>query len=43
MKESLRDRLLRGAPLPVEEAVQIAVQISPGWARRMRRAWYIGM
>ncbi len=30
MKESLRDRLLRGAPLPVEEAVQIAVQILSG-------------
>src|SRR5215831_18804949 len=30
MKESLRDRLLRGVPLPVEEAVQIAVQILSG-------------
>jgi serine/threonine protein kinase len=30
MKESLRDRLLRGAPLSVEEAVQIAVQILSG-------------
>ncbi|HEX3269680.1 MAG TPA: serine/threonine-protein kinase [Ktedonobacterales bacterium] len=30
MKESLRDRLLRSAPLPVEEAVQIAVQILSG-------------
>jgi serine/threonine protein kinase len=30
IKESLRDRLLRGAPLPVEEAVQIAVQILSG-------------
>jgi serine/threonine-protein kinase len=30
MKESLRDRLLRGVPLPIEEAVQIAVQILSG-------------
>jgi serine/threonine-protein kinase len=30
MKESLRDRLLRDVPLPVEEAVQIAVQILSG-------------
>jgi serine/threonine protein kinase len=30
MKESLRDRLLREVPLPVEEAVQIAVQILSG-------------
>jgi serine/threonine-protein kinase len=30
MKESLRDRLLRSAPLPVEDAVQIAVQILSG-------------
>ena len=30
IKESLRDRLLRGVPLPVAEAVQIAVQILSG-------------
>jgi serine/threonine protein kinase len=30
MKESLRDRLLRGIPLPVAEAVQITVQILSG-------------
>jgi serine/threonine-protein kinase len=30
MKESLRDRLLRGVPIPVEEATQIAVQILSG-------------
>jgi serine/threonine protein kinase len=30
MKESLRDRLLRDVPLPIEEAVQIAVQILSG-------------
>jgi serine/threonine protein kinase len=30
MKESLRDRLLRSAPLPVEDSVQIAVQILSG-------------
>jgi serine/threonine protein kinase len=30
MKESLRDRLQRRVPLPVEEAVQIAVQILSG-------------
>jgi serine/threonine-protein kinase len=30
MKESLRDRLLRSAPLPIAEAVQIAVQILSG-------------
>jgi serine/threonine protein kinase len=32
MKESLRDRLLRGVPLPVTEAVQITVQILSGLA-----------
>ena len=30
IKESLRDRLLRGVPLPVAEAVQITVQILSG-------------
>ncbi len=30
MKESLRDRLLRGVPLPANEAVQITVQILSG-------------
>jgi serine/threonine protein kinase len=30
MKESLRDRLQRSVPLPVEEAVQIAVQVLSG-------------
>ena len=38
MKESLRDRLLRGAPLPVEEAVQIAVQILSGLGVCFRNA-----
>jgi len=30
IKESLRDRLLRGAPLPIADAAQIAVQILSG-------------
>jgi serine/threonine protein kinase len=32
MRESLRDRLLRGVPLPIVDAVQIAVQILSGLA-----------